>query len=76
MTADKEYRAVSWISHNLGHILPTDMYGWREIPWTEERLDFIFHSFANTSTILENYLQNAFSIFLLNSIVTNYNSFS
>lgn len=76
MTAGKEYKAVSWISHNLGHILPTDMYGYREIPWNKERLDFIFHCFANTSTISENCSQNASSIFLLNSIVTNYNSLS
>lgn len=75
MTAGKEYKAVSWISHNLGHILPTDMYGYREIPWKKERLDFIFHCFANTS-ISENRSQNASSVFLLNSIVTNYNSLS
>lgn len=73
MTADKEYKAVSWISLNLEHILPTDVHGWRKIPRQEDRLNLIFHYFANVFIVLVNFSQTALQIFLLNITVTHYN---
>lgn len=55
MMADKEHKAVSWISHNFIHILPTDMHGKKNsMEW--EKTEFVIFYFANTFIILENYL--------------------
>jgi hypothetical protein len=72
MTADKEYKAVSWISH---YILPPVCMA-KEKFNDKERLNFIFHYFANTFIILENYLQTPLWVFLLNITIPNYKSVS